>query len=327
MQIYVNKNGQQLGPFDESKVIEMLRNGQLAMNDLGFKQGQQQWQKLEVLFPTAVPAWTPPPNVPNNPPNFQPNNQPNSQFNNQFQPTPIQPPPAKSGSSKGLIFGLLGCGGLLIVGLIGVVAVVMLSNRKSSTTDYATNSAANSSNTTNSNTSSNVKTPEYYKAYSDKTIELSRLKPPAKLDKNAKLKGKVTVIERTNYNFEFKMIGFDVRSNPNLQEYVSNDETAAKDYGLTFADLAESLSELDTLVQVICQKGRVLGRYSGGINAYANRCNVNVIDYKANAIVAQKTFENNKPEKEIKVRSGQTEEVVIYPYAPIREFIKGLPRQ
>lgn len=318
MQIYVNKNGQQLGPFDESKVLEMLRNGQLSANDLGFKQGQQQWQKLGELFPNASPAWTPP-IVPNNPPNFQ--------QNNQFQPTPAQPTPAKSGSSKGLIFGLLGCGGLLVLGLIGVVAVVMLSNRKSSTIDYSANRSVNSSNSSNSNTNSNAKTPEYYKLYKDKVIELSKLKPPVKLDKNAKLKGKLTIIERTNYNFDFKMVGFEVRGNADLQQYVSNDESAIKEYGLTFTDLAENLNELETLVQVICEKGKILGRYEGGINAYANRCNVNIIDYKANAIVAQKTFENNKPEKEIKVRKGQTEEVLLYPYAPIREFIKSLPRQ
>ena len=40
MQIYINRNGQQLGAFEESKVIEMLRNGQLSPNDFCIKPGE-----------------------------------------------------------------------------------------------------------------------------------------------------------------------------------------------------------------------------------------------------------------------------------------------
>lgn len=313
MKWYVSKNGQQLGPFDENTIRQMLNNGQLAPNDFAIKQGQQQWEKLSAIFPAAPftagnSPWTPSPN----------------QFNNQFQPAPSSA--QTGGSSKGWGFGLLVCGGLLVLGIIGTAAIYFLSNKK--TPNYASNQLSNSSGNSNSNTANaNSKTPDYYKAYSDKTVELAQLKPPVKLDKNAKLKGKVTIIERTNYNFDFKMVGFDVRSNPNLQQYVSNDETAVREYGLTFNDLAENTNELETLVQVICEKGKVLGRYTGGITAYANRCNVNVIDYKADAVIAKKIFENNKPQEEIKVRKGQTEEVLLYPFAEIRDFIKSLPRQ
>ncbi len=56
MQIYINKNGQQLGPFDETKVAEMLRNGQVLPDDFGIKAGQQNWSTLENLFPAnAIP--------------------------------------------------------------------------------------------------------------------------------------------------------------------------------------------------------------------------------------------------------------------------------
>ena len=60
MQIYVNKNNQQLGPFDEKKVVEMLKSGQLSANDLAVRQGEEQWQPLGNLFPadsvfTATP--------------------------------------------------------------------------------------------------------------------------------------------------------------------------------------------------------------------------------------------------------------------------------
>ena len=56
MQVFINKNGQQLGPFEEQQVAEMLRNGQLSPNDSGFKQGQQQWQPLSTMFSNAGTA-------------------------------------------------------------------------------------------------------------------------------------------------------------------------------------------------------------------------------------------------------------------------------
>jgi hypothetical protein len=56
MSIYVNKNGQQLGPFEEAQVAEMLRSGQLSPNDSGFKQGQQKWLPLSEIFPNAGTA-------------------------------------------------------------------------------------------------------------------------------------------------------------------------------------------------------------------------------------------------------------------------------
>ena len=50
MQIYVSRNNQQLGPFEEAKVLEMLGSGGLAANDLAIRQGEQQWQPLARLF-------------------------------------------------------------------------------------------------------------------------------------------------------------------------------------------------------------------------------------------------------------------------------------
>lgn len=54
MQIYINKNNQQLGPFEETKVIEMLGNGQLSPTDLGIRQGEKEWQKLGSLYPNSA---------------------------------------------------------------------------------------------------------------------------------------------------------------------------------------------------------------------------------------------------------------------------------
>ncbi len=59
MQIYINKNGKQLGPFDEKKIVEMLQNGEFSPTDFGINEGEQNWQTLENLFPkvaTSVPV-------------------------------------------------------------------------------------------------------------------------------------------------------------------------------------------------------------------------------------------------------------------------------
>jgi GYF domain 2 len=85
MQIYINKNNQQLGPFDESKVLEMLNSGELSANDLGIKHGGENWQRLGELFP------------------------------NSFNKPIIHAEIAPKKSRKGL---LLGCGGFFLIALL-----------------------------------------------------------------------------------------------------------------------------------------------------------------------------------------------------------------
>lgn len=50
MQTFIHKNGQQLGPFEEKTVLEMLKKGELLPNDLGFKKGEKDWQPLSKIF-------------------------------------------------------------------------------------------------------------------------------------------------------------------------------------------------------------------------------------------------------------------------------------
>ena len=105
MSIYINKNNQQSGPFDESKVLEMLNSGQLSPDDFAIRQGGSQWQKLSDLFPhaggfAAAPAAAKP-----------------------FTQATAQPPLSEAKpkkSRKGLLIGCLGI--LLFSGL--VLAVV-----------------------------------------------------------------------------------------------------------------------------------------------------------------------------------------------------------
>ena len=50
MSIYIHKNNQQAGPFEESRVLEMLKKGQLSLNDMAIRYGETNWQSLGSLF-------------------------------------------------------------------------------------------------------------------------------------------------------------------------------------------------------------------------------------------------------------------------------------
>lgn len=59
MQIYIHKNNQQHGPFEEEKILEFLRTGQLSPSDMAIRQGETQWQSLGSLFPNAAASTAP----------------------------------------------------------------------------------------------------------------------------------------------------------------------------------------------------------------------------------------------------------------------------
>lgn len=50
MSIYIHKNEQQLGPFDESQILEGLKNGEFKIDDLAWKEGLSEWVSLEDLI-------------------------------------------------------------------------------------------------------------------------------------------------------------------------------------------------------------------------------------------------------------------------------------
>ena len=113
MSIYISKNNQQHGPFEESKVLEMLNNGQLSPDDLAVRQGGSQWQKLSELFPNAgrqaasqaAAAAAAASQPVNQPPASEPVSQPQSVADT-----------APKKSRKGLLIGCLGV--LLFSGLV-----------------------------------------------------------------------------------------------------------------------------------------------------------------------------------------------------------------
>jgi hypothetical protein len=57
MPIYINKNGQQSGPYEDHVIVDQLRSAYLAPEDLAIRQGDSSWSRLGDLFPGIVP-WT-----------------------------------------------------------------------------------------------------------------------------------------------------------------------------------------------------------------------------------------------------------------------------
>ena len=50
MSTYIYKNNQQAGPFEDTAVLEWLKNGQLSGEDFGCRANAKEWQSLKTLF-------------------------------------------------------------------------------------------------------------------------------------------------------------------------------------------------------------------------------------------------------------------------------------
>jgi len=50
MQVYIHKNDQQLGPFDQFQINEFLNSGEFTADDLAWEQGQSEWMRLGDLI-------------------------------------------------------------------------------------------------------------------------------------------------------------------------------------------------------------------------------------------------------------------------------------
>ena len=61
MPIYINKDNQQSGPYEDHVVIDQLRSGMLSPNDMAIRHGEASWQSLGEMFPgvAAAPAAEP----------------------------------------------------------------------------------------------------------------------------------------------------------------------------------------------------------------------------------------------------------------------------
>ncbi|WP_310484141.1 hypothetical protein [Chamaesiphon sp. VAR_48_metabat_403] len=200
-----------------------------------------------------------------------PTNQPSMQVNRR-----VTSAPQKSRNSQRIMFRLLGCGSLILLSIIGLVGCSKSSD-KSSKDIVVTNKTASP-------------VPTDFTIMKNKAKELAKLSPPLEFNPTAKVKGKVAWVEKNSD--DTRMIFFDVYYKEIRNSYVER-------YGLTERMVAYKPEEIDTLIQTVCTKGKMIGRYEGGIIGYANNCKVSLIDYKGNAIFAQKTFTNSTPDKSI----------------------------
>jgi hypothetical protein len=300
MEIYIQKNGQQMGPFDQAQVAAMLKSRELSQQDLAIMgdtiapqdlplYARQQWQTIESLLPHLIgidAAALRDRSVEKKKPNLLP----------------------------GLVaaFGIL-----LTIGIVGSF-FAMQHSRQQREAKIATDSLAAAENATKAQAS--------YKAFKDKAMAITQLQPDLKLNKDAKVKGKLLIFIRTREDSPYDMIGFDHRSKNSDPQSLSLDESDIKEYSLKLKDLAENLDEVETVVKIDCGKGEAIARYDNGLEGYSNRCLVSMIDYKMKTIFAQKTFENVTPEERIPDLKYQSEVVVIYPFAEVSDYVTKFPR-
>lgn len=54
MPIYINKNNQQSGPYEDHVVIEQLKSGMLSPDDMAIRHGDPSWQRLGDMFPDSI---------------------------------------------------------------------------------------------------------------------------------------------------------------------------------------------------------------------------------------------------------------------------------
>jgi hypothetical protein len=54
--IYIFKNNQQSGPYEEHVVLDQLKSGVLSPDDMAVRHGESQWQPLRAIFPATVPV-------------------------------------------------------------------------------------------------------------------------------------------------------------------------------------------------------------------------------------------------------------------------------
>jgi hypothetical protein len=137
----------------------------------------------------------------------------------------------------------------------------------------------------NKNTSEAVKSapvsPPNIEALVKKAEELVKLSPPQKLEESPFIKGKIVVVEKHE------------KMNPMIMGVAANQKEVYDhgilDYDFSAIRMAKNPEEIDTLIQVICDRGDQLEK-----NVFAYVCKVSVIDYKNSTVIAQKTFTNDK---------------------------------
>lgn len=308
MSVYIYKNNQQFGPFEDSQILQWLASGQLAPEDMAVRLGEGRWQALSHLFPNAArrtPSVAPP----------------ISAAAKVAAPVSTGFPPKRKGAGK-ILFLSLGLVALLVVGTIGIAAFVLVGNQKTKNVSTKLSNPGNTNMTAENSAGSNsvnkdTKTDVPNSAeLTVRLKEFAKLNPPAKLEKNPVLKGKVIVVEHRDRDNEYSL------------EMISG--TKLDTYGLTFDRTATGPADLETLVQISCGKGKMIGKYGprmAYVPAYSNVCNVAVIDYRAAKTIAKKSFVNGKRPEKIYVSDSEIEYVLAPPLEEVKKYVSGLPKE
>ena len=200
-----------------------------------------------------------------------------------------------------LIF-LIGRSDFINVCLLGFITTVLLFGAScgkiissisggSSSTSTNSNSNMESSNTVNSSSSSSSFDSAKYQELLDKANEIRDTPMPLKPDLKAVIKGKVLLVK--------------------------NSEAGSEKYDQGISDFrkASNLAELESVIRVMCSKGKFLGDFREvsydarqTAKAYGIDCQVSLIDYASKTVVAQKSFSNNEKVEAIsdkRVKSGE----------------------
>jgi hypothetical protein len=181
------------------------------------------------------------------------------------------------------------------------------------------NRNTNRSQNVNSPTPTATETPltEIILEFESKKDELGKFTAPIQLDPDASVKGKVAIVEGEEGRYTLE--GFD---------YYAFDEDELRDYGLAKEDLALRVSEIDTLVQTNCDKGRRINSYrtseGKSIPAHALECETLVFDYKAPAVIARKNFRSEEFVESLKVTSATTDITAIMPTEQVQKYVRSL---
>ena len=137
-----------------------------------------------------------------------------------------------------------------------------------------------------------------------------------KLEKKPILKGKIIIVEQKDRQNEYTL------RMPSTADMTN--------YGVSENQIAVNLAELDTLVQITCGKGRVIGKYGprmAYVPAYSNICNVSIIDYRASKTFAQKSFVNQKKPKTINVLDTENEYILDAPMEEVEKYLSNLTKE
>ena len=205
-----------------------------------------------------------------------------------------------------------------------------LLNRSPETNQTFVNGNSNSNrvagNVSNRNSSDPPTADEkIYKVMADKANELGRTQTTVKLDPNALVKGKVAVVaKKYEFSEDYEIEGFNVYKTDFATEYDLNN------LALTKERMAVKPDEIETLVRISCNQGKVIGRFvsptgNRSVPAHSMVCKVSIIDLKAKTVIAQKTLENKTMEESASVADGDTKHVNLAPWKEIEKYLKSFP--